>query len=126
MGSSNNGVVSQEEEELSPREVLQRLHDAWINEKFAPELLESQIEVVHCLLEQIANIEDKISAQKFQNGSNMKDKFAASVYKMEIGRIRFVISSYLRIRLEKIQSFIFHLLEQEEKVNIHYRILFSH
>ena len=114
--SRNNGTASQEEEELSTREVLQRLHDAWINEKFAPELLEHQTEVVHCLLEQIANIEENIATEKLQNGNNPKNKFAASVYKMEVGRIRFVISSYLRARLEKIQRFIFYQLEQEEKV----------
>lgn len=115
--SRNNATASQEEEELSTREVLQRLHDAWINEKFAPELLENQIEVVDCLLGQIAHIEERIAAEKLQNRSNPKNKFAASVYKMEIGRIRFVISSYLRVRLDKIQRFIFHQLEQEEKVN---------
>ena len=114
--SRNNATASQEEEELSTREVLQRLHDAWINEKFAPELLENQIEVVDCLLGQIAHIEERIAAEKLQNRSNPKNKFAASVYKMEIGRIRFVISSYLRVRLDKIQRFIFHQLEQEEKV----------
>jgi len=112
---STDDVGSQEQEELSTREVLQRLHDAWINEKFAPELLDPQIEVVDCLLEQIAHIEDKISNERLRNGSDPKIKFAASVYKMEIGRIRFTISSYLRTRLEKIQSFIFHLLGLEEK-----------
>merc|ERR1712223_1872410 len=105
--SRNNGTASQEEEELSTREVLQRLHDSWINEKFAPELLENQIEVVDCLLGQIAHIEEKIAAEKLQNVNNSKNKFAASVYKMEIGRIRF----------EKIQRLIFHQLEQEEKAN---------
>lgn len=112
---STDDIPSQEQEELSTREVLQRLHDAWINEKFAPELLDPQIEVVDCLLEQIAHIEDKISKERLRNGSDPKIKFAASVYKMEIGRIRFTISSYLRTRLEKIQSFIFHLLGLEEK-----------
>ena len=95
---------------------MQRLHDAWINEKFSPELLESQINVVQCLLEQITHIEENINKEKLQNGNNPKNRFAASVYKMEIGRIRFIISSYLRIRLEKIQHFIFHLLEEEGKV----------
>lgn len=112
-GPSNN--VASQEDELSTREVVQRLHDAWINEKFSPELLESHIEVVQCLLEQITHTEDNINKERSQNANNPKNRFAASVYKMEIGRIRFIISSYLRIRLEKIQHFIFHLLEQEEK-----------
>ena len=81
-------------------------------------MLDPQIEVVDCLLEQIAHIEDKISKERLRNGSDPKIKFAASVYKMEIGRIRFTISSYLRTRLEKIQSFIFHLLGLEEKVRL--------
>ena len=74
------------------------------------------MEVVQCLLEQITHIEENINDEKLQNGNNPKNRFAASVYKMETGRIRFIISSYLRIRLDKIQQFIFHLLEQEEKV----------
>ena len=82
-------------------------------------MLDPQIEVVDCLLEQIAHIEDKISKERLRNGSDPKIKFAASVYKMEIGRIRFTISSYLRTRLEKIQSFIFHLLGLEEKVRLY-------
>lgn len=112
---TNNGIGSQEEEELSTREVLHRLNDAWINEKFAPDLLEPQIDVVECLLEQITHTEDNINNEKLQNGNNPNSKFAAALYKMETGRIRFLISSYLRIRLEKIQRFIFYLLEKEEK-----------
>ena len=51
-----------------------------------------------------------------QKKNNPNNTFAAALYKMETGRIRFLISSYLRIRLEKIQRFIFSVLEQEEKV----------
>merc|ERR1712131_479090 len=50
----------QEEEELTAAEVLKRLQDAWVNEKFAPELLDPQIEVVDCLLDQLDNTEQTL------------------------------------------------------------------
>ena len=53
----------QEEEELTAAEVLKRLQDAWVNEKFAPELLDPQIEVVDCLLDQLDNTEQTLKVK---------------------------------------------------------------
>ena len=44
--------------ELTAHEVIQRLEQAWMNELFAPELLQPQIEVVDCLLDQIKSAEE--------------------------------------------------------------------
>ena len=107
---------SQDQEELTTGEVLQRLQDAWINEKFAPDLLEHQNEVVECLLNQIAEIDQRIDSERLQRKKDQSKNFGSALYKMEVARVRFVISSYLRIRLEKIQRFVFYLLEQESKV----------
>ena len=56
----------QEEEELTAAEVLKRLQDAWVNEKFAPELLDPQIEVVDCLLDQLDNTEQTLKVKDWQ------------------------------------------------------------
>lgn len=53
----------QEEEELTAAEVLKRLQEAWVNEKFAPELLDPQIEVVDCLLDQMDNTEQTLKVK---------------------------------------------------------------
>ena len=45
--------VDEYEEELTAAEVLQKLEDAWLNEKHSPELLEPKIEIVECMLEQV-------------------------------------------------------------------------
>ena len=43
----NSGANEEQyEEELTAAEVLQKLEDAWLNEKHAPELLESKMEIV--------------------------------------------------------------------------------
>lgn len=85
------------EVELTAFEVIQRLQKAWINEHFAPELLEPQIEVVNCLFDQIKVTEENLEQRD-------KGHFGNSIYKMELSRIRFMIASYLRLRLQKVQN----------------------
>ena len=51
----NDGDTEQYEEELTAAEVLQKLEDAWLNEKHAPELLESRMEIVECMLDQVGD-----------------------------------------------------------------------
>ena len=45
--------VEEYEEELTAAEVLQKLEDAWLNEKHSPELLDPKMEIVECMLEQV-------------------------------------------------------------------------
>lgn len=52
------------EEELTAAEVLQKMEEAWINEKHAPELLESKIEIIECMLDQIKTMEENLSKLK--------------------------------------------------------------
>ena len=47
------GDAEQFEEELTAAEVLQKLEDAWLNEKHSPEILEPRMEIVECMLEQV-------------------------------------------------------------------------
>ncbi|XP_056146718.1 DNA replication complex GINS protein SLD5 isoform X2 [Lampris incognitus] len=59
--------------------------------------------------ELIAKLEEETNLQRVKKG-DMK----ASVHRMEIDRIRFVLSSYLRSRLQKIEKFFPHVLEKEK------------
>ncbi|KAM9215689.1 DNA replication complex GINS protein SLD5 [Leptosomus discolor] len=87
---------------------LQRaFFQAWLNEKFAPELLESKPEIVECVVEQLDHMEANLKRAK---SGDLK----VSVHRMEIERIRYVLSSYLRCRLVKIEKFFPHVLEKEK------------
>ncbi|BFY97445.1 hypothetical protein BsWGS_00485 [Bradybaena similaris] len=97
-----------EEEAMTASEVLHKLEEAWLNEKFAPDLLPVKSNLVECMLAQIDAMEANIATAK-------KGDFRISVHRMEIDRIRYVISSYLRIRLAKIEKFTAHVLQEEEK-----------
>ena len=53
-------VEESDEDEMSPAKALQMLENAWLNEKFAPELLPHQFELVQCMLQQISHMEENI------------------------------------------------------------------
>ncbi|XP_069473787.1 DNA replication complex GINS protein SLD5 [Ambystoma mexicanum] len=92
---------------LTPVELIRRLEEAWLNEKFAPELLESKSEIVECVMEQLSHMEENLKRAK---SGDLK----VSIHRMEIERVRFVLSSYLRSRLMKIEKYFPHVLEKEK------------
>lgn len=92
---------------LTAFEVIKRLETAWINESKAPELLAPQTDVVECLLEQIKDIEGNLEQLE-------KGHFGISIHKMELSRIRFMIASYLRLRLQKIQKHVHYLSKKSD------------
>uniref|UniRef100_A0A7M4DWH8 GINS complex subunit 4 n=1 Tax=Crocodylus porosus TaxID=8502 RepID=A0A7M4DWH8_CROPO len=96
-----------EELVLTPAQLIRSLEQAWLNEKFAPELLESKAEVVECVMEQLEHMESNLKRVK---GVDLK----VGIHRMEIERIRYVLSSYLRCRLGKIEKFFPHVLEKEK------------
>ncbi|KAM4675582.1 DNA replication complex GINS protein SLD5 [Discoglossus pictus] len=95
------------EEVLTPAELISKLEEAWLNEKFAPELLESKSEIVECVMEQLNHMEQNL--HKAGPGD-----LKVSFHHMEIERIRYMLSSYLRSRLVKIEKSFPHVLETEK------------
>lgn len=93
LGTSRN---DSDEEQLTAAEVLRKLEDAWQNEKLAPDLLECKSEIVACVMELIAEMEKNIQ-------SAAKGSLKVSIHRMELDRIQFVLRSYLRCRLKKIE-----------------------
>lgn len=93
-------------EEMTAQKVLQTVEQAWLNEKFCPEILPHQTDYVDCLLEQIKGMEGNLAKLS-------KSDPKVDLHKLELERIKFIITSYLRTRLKKIESFCVSLLEEE-------------
>lgn len=93
-------------EELTAQTALQEIENAWMNERFAPEILPHQSDLVDCMLQQIAHMEENIRRLD-------RCDLRALVHRMELDRIKYVISSYLRARLEKLERYTIHILEEE-------------
>ncbi|XP_048143220.1 LOW QUALITY PROTEIN: DNA replication complex GINS protein SLD5, partial [Corvus hawaiiensis] len=107
MAAAAGGDSDGEELVLTPAQLIHSLEQAWLNEKFAPELLESKPEVIECVVEQLDHMEANLKRAK-------RGDLKVSVHHMEVERIRFVLSSYLRCRLVKIEKFFPHILEKEK------------
>ncbi|XP_072912966.1 DNA replication complex GINS protein SLD5 [Hemitrygon akajei] len=97
----------EEEEILTPAELIHKLEEAWLNEKFSPDLLECKSEIVECVMEQLNHMEKNLQRAK-------KGDLKITIHRMEMERIRYVLSSYLRSRLQKIEKFFPHILEKEK------------
>ena len=99
---------SDDEDTLTSAEVLQKLQNAWLNEKMAPELLSPLTEEVVIMLEQLKNVEDNLS-----RCGPREEKIKH--HRLEVERIRFLLADYLRVRLAKIQKFCWYIRDEENK-----------
>lgn len=95
-----------EEEEMTAADVLSTLEEMWINEKFAPEILPHKNDIVECMYLQIQTMEKNIANLE-------KHNFIRRAHEMELIRIRYILASYLRTRLLKIETYAQAILEQE-------------
>lgn len=55
-----NSDQEEEEEELTAQSVLLAIEEAWLNEKFAPEILPHRSDLVDCMLQQITHMEENM------------------------------------------------------------------
>ncbi|KAJ3033225.1 GINS complex subunit [Rhizophlyctis rosea] len=90
---------------------VQSLTKHWINERFAPELLPYQGVLVANLLEMVEAQTGNIETSR---PDTPESAFMVVLYQQEMERIKYVIRSYLRTRLVKIQKHTLHLLRDEE------------
>ncbi|XP_043222552.1 DNA replication complex GINS protein SLD5-like isoform X2 [Amphibalanus amphitrite] len=98
----------EEQEDITPADILHKLKQSWIDETRCPELLEYDGDVVDCMLDQIHQMEANLRRVS-------KTDFKISIHKMEVDRIRYMIASYLRCRLQKIELYHRYLLSNEEQ-----------
>ncbi|XP_015110048.1 DNA replication complex GINS protein SLD5 [Diachasma alloeum] len=98
--------TSDDGEERTAGEILIDMENAWMNEKFSPEILPHKSNHVDCLLHHIAYMDENL--KKLPKGD-----LRLTIHKMEIDRIRYLISSYLRIRLEKIERNVIEILKSD-------------
>lgn len=69
-----------------------------MNEKMCPELLEHHMEFVDVMLEQLKELETMIEQ------ASVKTDMRVAAHLMEMDRIKYVISDYLRCRTEKVTN----------------------
>lgn len=89
---------------------VELLKRAWRNEKAAPEILTFQHDLVQRAREQIQLLEETIEGSA-ESGA---DELMLSLYRMDLDRTLFLLRSYLRTRLQKIEKHVIHISITEE------------
>merc|ERR1712035_40497 len=101
---------SDEYEDLLPCEVYKRLKIAWLNEKMAPELLENDEDVTENALELIKAMERNLKQNR-----DPTSKIRHSLHSLDVDRVRYVLTSYMRERINKIEQRPAHILHSEQR-----------
>ncbi|CAD6190003.1 unnamed protein product [Caenorhabditis auriculariae] len=98
-----------DEEFLTPTEVIRRMTVAWQNELAAPCLMPTEMDLVDILLDQIKGMEENIARQQ------EKVQLKISLHRMELQRISYMTSDYVRARLLKIEANPRRVLAEHER-----------
>ena len=94
----NEMMEIEDESEITAQTVLNVIQEAWLNEKLCPELLPNVTEYVEIMVEQVEQMEANVS--QLENTD-----LRALIHRQEIERIKYLIRSYLRFRLLKIETY---------------------
>ncbi|XP_050372566.1 DNA replication complex GINS protein SLD5-like isoform X2 [Argentina anserina] len=113
MGERDGEGSAEEYETLIQTTDVELLKKAWRQEKAAPEIMKFEADLIARLTGQIELVEENVE-QDAQSGI---DPLTVSLYQMDLDRTQFLLRSYLRIRLQKIEKYIFHILATAELYN---------
>jgi len=103
---NRDGDEGEDQQSLLLFQMITLMH----NEKMAPELLPFQFALVESVMRLISSREHMIETKKL---SDTDERFNINIYKMEVERVKFVMKSYLRARLAKIERHIVYIIEKD-------------
>ncbi|KZF22430.1 GINS complex, Sld5 component [Xylona heveae TC161] len=93
-------------------EDLQALTRAWVNEKGSPEILTYPSELIERVMDRIRK---QIETIEMQTGDmDPKMNFRLVILQTELERFKYLIRSFLRVRLAKIDKHALHILTNSE------------
>jgi len=101
------------QEEEYYNEDVGKLFDLWHNEKYAPELLPFNKEIVENISEVVEFVGDDLDEQRAEKKGCATNDLSHVIRSVDLERVRYVLRDYLRIRVWKISQWPQHYLERE-------------
>ncbi|THV03908.1 GINS complex, Sld5 component [Dendrothele bispora CBS 962.96] len=90
------------EDEETP---LQKLMRHWMNERHAPDILPAQEELLASLLDHIRRQSEAVQLLRGEPSTSEEDHIRIMLVQTEVERVKFIVRSYVRTRLFKIEKF---------------------
>ncbi|KAG1824682.1 uncharacterized protein BJ212DRAFT_1475976 [Suillus subaureus] len=100
-----------EEEEETP---LQQLIRHWMNERHSPDILLNEGELLAGLLDHIRSQSETVQLLRTDPTSSEEEHFRIMLVQTEVERVKFIVRSYLRTRLFKIEKFARYIMTNPE------------
>ncbi|KAI0727657.1 GINS complex Sld5 component [Fomitopsis betulina] len=95
------GPLAQEEEETPSQQLIRH----WMNERQAPEILPGQEMLLGRILDHVRKQSDDVQLLRADPDSSEDEHFRIMLVQTEIERVKFVVRSYIRTRLYKIEKY---------------------
>lgn len=111
--SSRAGILDNDGED-SPNEILLReMRVLMLNEQFSPEVLQFATSTVEGVRELVSTHSDELDEVEF-SGSDASIGFETHIKRMELDRINYLLRSYYRVRIKKIENAILFIFKDED------------
>lgn len=94
----------------SGRSDAEQLKSALQNEKAAPEVLQYDTDLIARIEQNLDYQDEQIELMK--ENDNMK--LLVEIYLSELSRVRYLLRAYLRVRLQKIERHVMHILDNSD------------
>lgn len=119
--NTSRGAGNERTSEREKDEDMRSLRQAWIKEKMVPDILPYEEGLIERILERIRAQLEFIEMNSVELQTHEKDiKLMLVIVESELERVQFLIRSYVRLRLQKIDQYVLHIQEndsQREKLN---------
>ncbi|CDO75940.1 hypothetical protein BN946_scf184873.g29 [Trametes cinnabarina] len=102
IGGGRQAIIPQDLAEETP---FQQLIRHWMNERHAPDILPGQEMLLGRLLDHIRKQTSDVELLRADPDSSEEEHFRIMLVQTEVERVKFVIRSYVRTRLHKIEKY---------------------
>ncbi|KAJ6602448.1 GINS complex Sld5 component [Mycena vulgaris] len=102
------------DEELPDETPLEQLTRHWMNERHAPDILPAQDVLLSSILDHIRRQSDTIQLLRGDPSSSEEEHIRIMLAQTEVERVKFIVRSYVRTRLFKIENYARYIIANEE------------
>ncbi|KAF9267216.1 GINS complex Sld5 component [Marasmius fiardii PR-910] len=101
-------------QEIAESGVLGKLMQHWMNERHCPDLLPAKEEVLSSLLDHIRRQSEAVQLLRGELSTSEEEHLRIMLVQTEVERVKFVVRSYVRTRLYKIEKYARHIVSSPE------------
>ncbi|KAK7028267.1 DNA replication complex GINS protein SLD5 [Favolaschia claudopus] len=104
----------EEEEPLPEQTPLEQLTRHWMNERHAPDILPAQDVLLSSLLDHIRRQSETIQLLRGDPSTSEEEHIRIMLAQTEVERVKFIVRSYVRTRLFKIENYARYIIANED------------